>query len=168
MRPLDTAEFDAFLDGVDTPVFVVTAYDGADRAGCLVGFASQVSIDPPRLLVCLSRANHTLRVAAGAELLAVHLLDVRDHPLAAHFGGETGDQVDKFAGVRWHEGPGGVPLLDELPRRLVGRILERLPLGDHVGQLLEPVAVERTDPGRSSLAAMTRSDVDDVEPGHPA
>ncbi|MEX0426910.1 flavin reductase family protein [Nocardioides sp. DS6] len=167
MRPLSTDEFDAFVEGLDYPVFVVTAYDGHERAGCLVGFATQASIDPPRLLVCLSEANHTLRVAERADLLAVHLLGADDHPLAARFGGETGDEVDKFADVRWHPGPGGVPLLDDLPRYVVGRVLERLPLGDHVGHLLAPVA-EHTDEQRESDETLTYQGVDDVEPGHPA
>jgi flavin reductase (DIM6/NTAB) family NADH-FMN oxidoreductase RutF len=165
-RPLSTDELDAFLDGMDYPVFVVTAYDGSEPAGCLVGFATQVSIDPPRLLVCLSETNHTIRVAAGAELLAVHALAPEDHPVAEHFGGETADEIDKFAGVRWHPGPGGVPLLDDLPRYVVGRVLERMPLGDHVGHLLMPVAEHVAE--EAGGAVLTLQDVDDIEPGHPA
>lgn len=165
MRPLRTEEFDDFVEGLDYPVFVVTAYDGRARAGCLVGFATQVSIDPPRLLVCLSEANRTLRVARGAELLAVHVLGADDHAIAELFGGETGDEVDKLDRVRWHPGPGGVPVLDDLPRVLVGRVLERMPFGDHVGHLLEPLAEHDADGGSDVLAL---SDVEDVEPGHPA
>lgn len=166
LRPLPTEDFDAFIDGLNYPLFVVTASDGADRGGCLVGFVTQVSIHPPRLLVCLSEANHTLRVAAGADLLAVHVLGPDDHVSAGLFGGETGDEVDKFARVRWHPGPGGVPLLDELPRRLIGRVAERLPFGDHVGHVLVPVAEQLEDDGLDDT--LTLHDVDDLEPGHPA
>lgn len=165
LRPLPTEEFDDFVEGLDYPVFVVTAYDGRERAGCLVGFATQVSIDPPRLLVCLSEANRTLRVARGAELLAVHVLGAEDHAVAELFGGETGDEVDKFDRARWHDGPGGVPVLDDLPRFLVGRVLERVPFGDHVGHLLEPLAEH--DEGDAD-GVLTLQGVDDVEPGHPA
>lgn len=164
MEPLSTEEFDAFVEGLDYPLFIVTAHDGVESDGCLVGFATQASIDPPRLLVCLSRANRTLRVADGAGLLAVHVLDADNHELAEHFGGQTGDEVDKLAGVRWHAGPQGVPLLDDLPRYVVGRILERLPLGDHVGHLLEPLAEE----GGEVADPLTLRDAGDIEPGHPA
>lgn len=163
LRPLSTEDFDRFVEGLDYPVFIVTTTDGRERAGCLVGFATQSSIDPPRLLVCLSEANRTLRVAQGADLLAVHVLGSRDHPLAELFGGETGDEVDKFARVEWRPGPGGVPLLEECPRYVVGRILTRVPLGDHIGHLLEPVAVDGGDAG-----VLTVQDVDDVDAGHPA
>lgn len=166
LRALPTEQFDAFVDGLDYPLFVVSAYDGTDRAGCLVGFVTQVSIDPPRLLVCLSQANRTLRVATGARLLAIHVLGPDDHATAALFGGETGDEVDKFDQVRWHPGPGGVPLLDDLPRRLIGGVRQRLDFGDHVGHVLVPLAEEVDDDGLDDT--LTLHDVDDVEPGHPA
>ncbi|XRQ16232.1 flavin reductase family protein, partial [Actinomadura welshii] len=130
---------DRFVDGFDYPVFVVTTADPGTgtRAGCLVGFATQTSIEPFRFLVCLSRRNHTYRTAEAASVLAVHVLG-RDEPqreLAALFGGETGDDTDKFARCSWRPGPEGVPLLTGAPRHLVGRILERVPLGDHIGFL---------------------------------
>lgn len=165
VRPLSTAEFDAFIGGLDYPMFVVTAYDGTERGGCLVGFVTQVSIRPPLLLVCISRVNHTFRVAARAELLAVHVLATEDHPIAELFGGRTGDEIDKFSHVRWHAGPGGVPVLDDLPRRLVGQVLERIPLGDHVGHLLSPVTEEIAE---NTTDILTLQDTADVEPGHPA
>lgn len=165
-RALSTEEFDRFIEGLDYPLFVVTAFDGTERAGCLVGFVTQVSIDPPRLLVCLSEANHTRRVAAGADVLAVHVLGADDHATAELFGGQTGDEIDKFARIGWHPGPDGVPLLDNLSRRMIGQVLERHPFGDHVGFLLAPVA---EDVGNDDTeAALMLQDVDDVEPGHPA
>ncbi len=167
LLPLTTEEYDRFAAALDYPLFVVTAHDGRERAGCLVGFATQTSIDPPRFLACLSRNNRTLRVAASADLLAVHVLDRSDHPLARLFGGETGDEVDKFERCSWVAGPGGVPLLEECPTYLVGRILERVPLGDHVGHLLEPVSVVAV--AGEPVDTLTLDDVlDDVEPGHPA
>lgn len=162
-RDAEQAAFDEFLAGLDYPVFVVTAADGSERGGCLVGFATQTSIDPPRLLVCLSEENRTTAIAARAEVLAVHVLDDREHPLAERFGGETGDEVDKFAGLAWRPGPDGVPLLEECPRRLVGRILARIPLGDHIGHLLAPLRVEA-----SATSPLTYQDVIDIEAGHPA
>ena len=41
------------------------------------------------------------------------------------FGGETGDEIDKFERCAWRPGPGGTPLLDGCPNRFVGRVLER-------------------------------------------
>ena len=161
---MDTDGFDAFVDGLDYPMFVVTTAGGRDRAGCLVGFTTQASIDPPRMLVCLSVANRTYRVAREAELLAVHGLDPVQQELAELFGGATGDDVDKFARCRWTSGPHGVPLLDDCPRRFVGRIVDTHELGDHVGFLLDPLRVDAYDGG----PALGYEQVEDLDPGHAA
>lgn len=155
---------EAFLDGVDYPMFVVTAADGEDRAGCLVGFATQTSIQPFRLLVCLSRVNRTTRVARRTAQLGVHLLRPDQLPLAQLFGASTGDEVDKFSRCRWRPGPAGVPLLLDSPRWLVGQVLDRLALGDHVGYLLAPVAAWSRHPG----PMLSFQDVRQLRPGHPA
>ena len=139
--------FNALVSELDYPMFVVTTAHGGERAGCLVGFATQCSIDPARFLVCISKANRTYRVAQTAELLAVHSLPADAEDLAELFGGETGDRVDKFARCEWTEGPGGVPLLERCRNRFVGAVLERTDAGDHVAFVLEPVAAEKGHPG---------------------
>src|SRR3954451_19397105 len=101
------------IDELDYPMFIVTAAAGSDRAGCLVGFATQCSIDPPRFLVCLSDKNRTFRVARHARTLVVHLVPREATGLAELFGSETGDEVDKFARCAWSEGPDGTPVLDD-------------------------------------------------------
>ena len=166
LRALSPEEFGRFAGRLDYPMFVVTTTDGTARAGCLVGFTTQASIDPPRMLVCLSDKNHTYRVARGADLLAVHSVGADQHDLAELFGSETGDRTDKFTDVAWHEGPGRVPVLEGCPSYLVGRILARWPLGDHVGFLLEPVAV--SGDGADAEPVLTLEDVHDLEPGHEA
>jgi len=134
--------FTELMAALDYPMLVVTARNDEEADGCLVGFACQASIHPPHFLVGLSVRNRTFRIARSATHLGVHVLAEDDRPLAALFGGETGDEVAKLERVAWHEGPAGVVLLDDLPNRFVGRVLERIALGDHVGHLLEPVAAE--------------------------
>jgi flavin reductase (DIM6/NTAB) family NADH-FMN oxidoreductase RutF len=161
---LTTDEFASFVAGLDYPMFVVTAAADGRRAGCLVGFTTQTSIDPPRLLVCLSERNHTYDVARAARYLAVHVLEADGRELAELFGGTTGDEVDKFARCDWQPGPHGLPLLQACPRRLVGRVLDTLPFGDHVGFLLEPLS-EHAGPREQAL---TYQQVRDIDAGHPA
>jgi flavin reductase (DIM6/NTAB) family NADH-FMN oxidoreductase RutF len=134
--------FNALMGELDYPMFIVTAAHGGERAGCLVGFATQCSIDPPRFLVCLSKANRTYRVACDADAIAVHFVPVEAAALAELFGGETGDRVDKFAHCEWKPGPGGIPLLEACADRFVGAVRERLDGGDHVAFVVEPIAAE--------------------------
>lgn len=158
--------FERITGLLDYPMFVVTTRVDDERAGCLVGFASQVSIHPPRFLVGLSKRNHTYRTAArGATHLAVHLLTREHRELARLFGGETGDRVDKFARCEWRDGPNGLPILRGAAAWFSARILGRFDLGDHVGHLSEPT--DGCAPPRLT-DLVTFAEVRDLEPGHEA
>lgn len=159
------SDFTNLTRRLDYPMFVVTARNGEERDGCLVGFTTHCSIHPPRYLVCLSVKNRTLRIAADTGSLAVHLLFADQVALARLFGGETGDEVDKLARCDWHEGPGGLPILDECRSWFEGRILERFDLGDHVGFLLEPGVAHDA---ASETPPLFFSQIESIDPGHPA
>ena len=159
-----TENLGALTATLDYPMFVVTAAADGRRAGCLVGFATQCSIEPARFLVCLSRKNHTCRVASEAELLAVHLLGHDQRALAELFGTQTGDDTDKLARCPWSQGPSGTPLLDDCPNRLLGRIVDRFDAGDHLAFLLDVVDAWSTGAG----PLLTFQSVRDLDPGHRA
>lgn len=164
MGAMDADSFAPFMDGVPSPMHVVTAATSTERAGCLMGFATRVSVEPPLYLVCLSKQNRTHAVALATDVLAVHLPGPDQHDLAELFGGETGDDVDKFAHWPWHPGPAGVPILEGVPHVMVGRVLERFDWGDHTGHLLEPLEIELREGG----PGLKLTDVEDIEPGHDA
>lgn len=150
---------------LDYPLFIVTAADGERREGCVIGFATQCSIDPARFLAGLSRENRTYRLALAVDALAVHLVPREQIELAKLFGGETGDEIDKFDRCAWHPGPRGLPILDGCPGWFAGDIRARHDLGDHVGFLLDPFEVH-DEPGAELL--YFHEVKDDIEPGHPA
>lgn len=162
MSSTEQSEFNRLMTQLDYPLYIVTAADGERRAGCLVGFASQVSIHPPRFLTCLSVKNLTYRVATGAEYLVVHFVPDRADELAVLFGGETGDDTDKFARCAWDPGPGGAPVLRGVENWFGGRIIGRMDFGDHCGFLLDPVE-QRAGAEESML---TFHEAKDIEPGH--
>jgi flavin reductase (DIM6/NTAB) family NADH-FMN oxidoreductase RutF len=147
---------------LDFLMLVVTARGEEGPAGCLVGFSTQCSVHPARYLVCLSDKNRTQRAASQADVLGVHFLDAGAMELAHLFGEETTDETDTFSRCRWRSGPAEVPILDDCGRWFVGRILERRPLGDHVGYLLEPIAAHNQGPEDGLFFHHVR----DLDPGH--
>lgn len=161
----DTASaFDELVASSSTAMVVVTASDGTERSGCLVGFHSQASIDPRRYAVWISTANHTHGVARRSPVLAVHFLRGRHHGLARLFGGSTGDRTDKFGRCAWTAGPEGVPLLEDCGDRIVGRVVQVSDVGgDHELFVLEPVVATAVTVDEAPLRL---SDVSDIEPGH--
>ena len=160
--PPERSDFEQLMAQLDYSLFIVTAASGEERSGCLVGFASQVSIHPPRFLVCVSVKNHTFQVVKRAQVLVVHFVPEQAEELAVLFGGETGDEVDKFSRCSWREGPDGAPVLSKLEDWFAGRILERHDFGDHHGFLLEPIQGE----AHRSGASLTFRRAKWIEPGH--
>jgi flavin reductase (DIM6/NTAB) family NADH-FMN oxidoreductase RutF len=159
-----TEAFDSIAGRLDYPMFVATTATATERAGCLVGFTTQCSIDPPRFLACISDKNRTYRVLQDAGAVAVHLVPEHAGRIVELFGGDTGDETDKFARCEWRFGPEGLPLLADCPSWFAGRIVDRVRLGDHVGHVLEPFAGD--DPGDGRWFPFSRAK--EIEPGHEA
>ena len=156
--------FQSLVAGMDYPMFVVTASSGDERSGCLVGFATQASIDPPRMMVMISKKNHTYRVAGAAAELVIHFLGAGNLEIAKLFGGETGDDVDKFARCDWRATKGGAPAIEGTRGWVACQVLGRFDCGDHVAHLVEPVYGESDDRTDQLGFQAVRS----LTPGHEA
>ena len=160
------SEIEDVLGRLDPAMAIVTTVAKGERAGCLIGFHAQCSIEPLRYVVWLSKANHTYRVASRATHLAVHFPRTDQHELAELFGGTSGDDLDKFSRCAWTPGAHDVPLLDDCPNRFVGRRIALLDEGsDHVCVVVEPIEADAATDGFSPLRL---SDVTDIDPGHGA
>lgn len=149
--------------GLDVPMLVVTVASGGERNGCLVGFATQCSIDPLRFLVFLSKKNRTYRMACGATTLAVHVVPKSRMDIAELFGANTGDDIDKFERIAWRD-VRGAPVLEEAASWFVGDVIDRIDGGDHEGFVLAPVEGRAADPIHA-LGFITARHLD---PGHEA
>jgi flavin reductase (DIM6/NTAB) family NADH-FMN oxidoreductase RutF len=161
----DEKAHDCLVSHLDNPMFVVTVASEHGRAGCLVGFATQCSIHPPRWYVGISKLNYTFAIAAGADLVVVHALGVGNAGLARLFGEQTGDDIDKFSRCQWQPGPDGrTPVLTECPRWFAGKVVDRFDPGDHLGLVLAPIAAECRDHGPQ----LGFQALHDLDPGHPA
>ena len=136
--------FEGLVGELEYPMFIVTANVGGEPLGCLVGFTTQASIDPPRFIACLSHRNRTYRLGKDAQAFGVHAVPADAEDLAQLFGGETTDETDKFARTPWREGPEGVPILERCSNWFVGRVMARHDAGDHDAFLLEPIAGSST------------------------
>ena len=156
-------EFQRLVADLDYPLFIVTVAADGERSGCLVGFATQCSIRPPRYWVCISKSNHTWGVAVRADTMVVHVPSDAERGLAELFAEQTGDQVDKFSAVQWVPGPdGATPVLSECPRWFAGRIVEQVDTGDHTSFLLDTLAA--SSGGQAGQIGFQAAR--DMSPGH--
>ena len=107
------ATFNSLVGDLEYPMFIVTARAEEEPLGCLVGFATQTSIDPPRFAVCLSHENRTFRRGRDTEFLGVHCVPAHAARLAELFGGQKFKQNDTFQlwGLHawvWKDNPSGM------------------------------------------------------------
>jgi flavin reductase (DIM6/NTAB) family NADH-FMN oxidoreductase RutF len=156
--------FDKLQRSIDTPMTIVTAANGVERSGCLVGFWTQCSIHPVRCVILLSKQNHTYRVARFAPTLAVHLLRADNCALAERFGGTSTDDTDKFAGLAWNVGPGGAPVLEGVDW-FAGTVGQVYDVGDHVAVLID-VLTNVGHASRASEPQLSSRDATAIPAGH--
>lgn len=161
--------FERIAAAVDPPMVIVTARVGDEADGCLVGFSTQCSIDPPRYLVCLSKANRTYEIARHASLLVVHMIhdDAVGMWLAHLFGELTARETGEFSKLdmcAWEPGPEQTPVIAGCDW-FAGPIRTRVDLGDHVGYSLD-VTTGKTSADREAYLGYTR--VRGLDAGNPA
>lgn len=112
----------------------------------------------------ISKVNHSFAIITTADLVAVHFLGRDQHALAQHFGGLSGDEVDKFAGIELTDDPTPVPLLADCQTRLIGR---RIAVydgpTDHSCVVIDPTSITIA----SDFEPLRITAVGDITPGHP-
>ncbi len=143
---------------------VTTTSATGEQSGCVVGFITQCSIKPPRLLVCISKVNHTFFASERSDAVAIHLIGQDQIELASLFAEQSGDTVDKFGKCTWHLGITGSPVLSECAAWLEALIVSRSSVGDHEALLVRPVA---GGPGPHQ-SVLTFQGAPKFRPGHPA
>jgi flavin reductase (DIM6/NTAB) family NADH-FMN oxidoreductase RutF len=155
--------FARLMASTDPPLVVVTTVAEGERAGCLVGFHAQSSIDPQHYCVWLSKANHTYRVALRARHFAVHFLTSSDLWVAERFGTLTGEDTDKFAGLDVDLDQHGVPLLGACPNRIS---LERIAMLDDGSDHVCLTTRVSSAAGGASFEPLRVSSAIHLDPGH--
>ncbi|GAA1744451.1 flavin reductase family protein [Luedemannella helvata] len=147
--PIEADLFRGLLRRHAAAVVVVTAEVEGRLAGFTATSFTSVSLQPPMVSFCLSRAASSWPVIALAEHVAVHVLDESQEQLARTFATSG---VDRFAApTAWRTGPYGVPLLDGAQAVLVSRVVERVAAGDHAIVLAEPIHGEHASDGAPLL-----------------
>ena len=82
---------------------------GGERSGCLIGFATQCSIHPPRFLVCISKENRTYDVVGSAAAVVVHFLGAEQRELATLLAGRPATRWTSPSSARGLPAPRGFP-----------------------------------------------------------
>jgi flavin reductase (DIM6/NTAB) family NADH-FMN oxidoreductase RutF len=112
--PPDTVRLRSVLGQFATGVTVVAA--GSETpCGMTANSFTSVSIDPPLILICVTRSSELHKAVLREGCFAVSVLAAHQEGLARYFANHARPRgAAEFAEVRWSPGPGtGAPVLDD-------------------------------------------------------
>lgn len=109
--------------------------------GLTVNSFNSVSLDPPLVVWSLANELPSRMLFEGCEYYAINVLAEDQIDLSQRFASRLGE---KFAGLQFEPGTGGVPLLEGCCARFVCRNTVRHPGGDHVVFISEVVDFDRS------------------------
>jgi len=145
---MGTDLFRSLLRRQAASVVVVTAATDPPVGFTATSFTS-VSLNPPLVSFNVDRASTSWPALQTAGYVGVHILGAGQEGLARTFATAG---ADRFAHpTPWRPGPHGVPLLDDAPAWLICRITARVPAGDHMIVVAEPLVGEHVDEPRQPL-----------------
>lgn len=113
-----------------TGVTVVTTMDSADQPrGLAVSAYMPISLDPPLVAVCVQNTSSTYSSLFESEHLGINIIANTQRPVVDRFATKSDD---KFAGLDWHSGPEGSPLIRGSAASIEAEIKERFRAKTHV------------------------------------
>ncbi len=144
-RGFDPAVFRSVFRRHAAGVAVVTACGPAGPVGFTATSLTSVAAEPPLLSFGISSGSSSWPAVAEELYVGVHVLADDQQELAGVFARTGADRFGPATG--WSAGPHGVPVLDGVSAWLVGRIVGRVPAGDHWIVVAQAVAGDPHGPG---------------------
>jgi flavin reductase (DIM6/NTAB) family NADH-FMN oxidoreductase RutF len=118
--------FGSFATGVTV---VTSGHAGSRLVGVTANSFSSVSLDPPIVLWSLGASSPSLEVFDQTERFVINILSLEQVDLSKRFSSSA---TDKFEGLNFTEGLGGLPVLNGCVATFECKTLQRLLVGDHI------------------------------------
>ena len=118
------------LGSFGTGVTVVTSGSQKTRyVGVTANSFSSVSLEPPIVLWSLGNTSPSLDVFDATGRFVINILALQQMDLSVRFSSNVSD---KFEGIDFTEGIGGLPVLNECVATIECKTIQRSIVGDHV------------------------------------
>jgi flavin reductase (DIM6/NTAB) family NADH-FMN oxidoreductase RutF len=128
---IDSQTFRTTLAHWASGVTVVTSLHDERRVGITASSLTSVSLDPPRILVCVAKRLFTHRVLEESRVFAVNILNVDQLEWGMRFAGLLPEQEDRFHGIETTMAITGAPILPGVMGWLDCRLANTYDGGDH-------------------------------------
>ncbi|MBT8198376.1 MAG: flavin reductase family protein [Acidimicrobiia bacterium] len=123
-------QFRSLVGSFATGVTVVTSAHEGEASGMTVSAFSSVSMDPPLVLVCLTRGKPTTDLIEGSRRFVVNILAADQQTVSDQFA--YLDAEERLFSVAYEQDDTGLPVLDGAVAHLVCRVQRTEEAGDHL------------------------------------
>ena len=128
---VSSGDFKSLCGRWTTGVTIVTAHNGDTVHGMTVSAFTEVSLDPPLILVCADKASNTPGVIERGGAFAVNVLARGQEALSDSFASKE-DEWKRFDGLEVDAGSTGAPILRGTVGAFDCRVVAAHDAGDHV------------------------------------
>lgn len=133
-------------------VAVITVDSAAGRTGFTATSVTSLSVEPPRLLVCVNLAASSYPALRREGRFAVNLLRAEQQAVAERFAGADGATGEaRYQGARWRPFASGAPALEDALAAFDCTIAEAIERGTHAILIADVLAAA---PGRAGDALL--------------
>ena len=123
-------ELKAALRKLAKAVVVVTAKHDGVRYAMSATAVSEISLDPPTMLVCINRTASIHPAVSGSGLFCLNILHHSDQEIAQLCGGGARGE-DRFNVGEWIDTPSGCPRLANAEAAVVCEVVQSMSVGTH-------------------------------------
>ena len=137
----DAREIRNVMGHFATGVTVITTKDTTGKPfGLTVNSFTSLSLNPPLVVVCVDKTVDCYSCFDESKVFAVNVLNEDQEELSRRFATKG---IEKFAGIQWHMGENGSPLLDGVIGAIECKVTQSYEGGDHtifLGEILTATA----------------------------
>lgn len=145
--PVESQAFKNSLAHWASGVTVVTSVEGDQHVGITASSFASVSLEPPRVLICINKRLYTHGLIEHSGVFAVNILDETQLAWGMLFAGMLPEAEDRFVGIEWGTAATGSPILPGVLAWLDCRLVHAYDGGDHTIFVGEVEATSARGPG---------------------
>lgn len=93
-------------------LYAVSCADKGEVNACTVNWLSQVSFEPPLVVVSIENTSKSLPMIQSSRAFIINVLRSGDRELAGTLGKSAHKVPEKLKGIAYSAGPGGAPILE--------------------------------------------------------
>ncbi len=126
-------------------LFVLTARDGEKDNGCIINTVTQVTVDPNRITIAVSKQNYTHDMILKTGKFNVSILTEKSKfATYKHWGFQSGRNVDKLEKVAFSRAENGIVYInDETNGYISAKVVSTVDLGTHTLFIADVTDCER-------------------------